>query len=33
MADSRQSKTDRPQSSSKGSFLNGSVPGAPNRVS
>ncbi|HTX98367.1 MAG TPA: DNA-directed RNA polymerase subunit beta, partial [Mycobacterium sp.] len=38
MADSRQSKTDRPQSSSdrrslNGSSSNGSVPGAPNRVS
>ncbi|WP_142248460.1 DNA-directed RNA polymerase subunit beta [Mycobacterium colombiense] len=33
MADFRQSKTDRPQSSSNGSSSNGSVPGAPNRVS
>ncbi|WP_414738981.1 hypothetical protein, partial [Mycobacterium nebraskense] len=33
LAESRQSKTGRPQSSSNGSSLNGSVPGAPNRVS
>ena len=32
MAD-RQSKTDRPQSSSNGSSSNNSVPGAPNRIS
>ncbi|MFY2860046.1 DNA-directed RNA polymerase subunit beta [Mycobacterium sp. THU-M104] len=33
MAGFRQNKTDRPQSSSQGSSSNGSVPGAPDRIS